>query len=106
MIKSFRRYEILLPRLFNDGQPVSDDLFAETFLELEQRFGAVSSETQIIRGLWQHGGQSYRDDLVRVFVDVPDSEEHRIFFQEYKDKLKIRFRQIDIWITTYLIEII
>jgi hypothetical protein len=49
-----RRFEILLPRQFNDGQPVPDDLFAETLLELRQQFGAVSSETQIIRGLWQH----------------------------------------------------
>src|SRR2546423_11010729 len=70
MSRSFRRYEILLPRQFNDGQTVPDDLFAETLLELEQHFGAVSSETQIIRGVWQHEGQSFRDDLVRRFVDV------------------------------------
>jgi hypothetical protein len=54
MTVSFRRFEILLPQQFNDGKPVPDDLFAETLLELRQQFGAVSSETQIIRGLWQH----------------------------------------------------
>jgi hypothetical protein len=84
MSKSYRRYEILLPRRFNDQQPVPDELVVETLLELEQRFGAVSSETQIIRGLWQHEGQSYRDDLVRVFADVPDTLENRQFFEEYK----------------------
>jgi hypothetical protein len=46
MSKSLRRYEILLPLRLNDGQPVPDDLVADTLLELEQRFGAVSSETQ------------------------------------------------------------
>jgi hypothetical protein len=51
-----RRYEILLPQRFNDGQPVPDDLFADTLLELRSQFGAVSSETQIIRGIWQHAG--------------------------------------------------
>ena len=56
----------------NDGQPVPDDLVAETLLELERRFGAVSSETQTIRGLWRHEGESYRDDLIRVFLDVAD----------------------------------
>jgi hypothetical protein len=45
-----RRYEILLPRRYNDGQPVPDSLIADTLVELEQRFGSVSSETQIIRG--------------------------------------------------------
>jgi hypothetical protein len=106
MSKSYRRYEILLPRRFNDQQPVPDELVVETLLELEQRFGAVSSETQIIRGLWQHEGQSYRDELVRVFVDVPDTPENRQFFEEYKERLKARFRQLDIWMTTYLIEVL
>jgi len=45
MSRSLRRYEVLLPLRFNDGQPVPDDLVADTLLELEQRFGAVSSET-------------------------------------------------------------
>jgi hypothetical protein len=42
MSRSFRRYEVLLPLQFDDGQPVPDDLVADTLLELEQRFGAVS----------------------------------------------------------------
>jgi hypothetical protein len=67
-----RRYEFLLPLRFNDGQPVPNDLLADSLLELEEKFGAVSSETQVIRGFWRPEGQSYRDDLVRVFVDVPD----------------------------------
>lgn len=66
----------------------------------------MSSETQIIRGLWRHEGQSYRDELVRIFVDVPDTPERRHFFEEYKERLKARFRQIDIWITTHLIEVL
>ena len=71
MSRSLRRFEILLPLRFNDGQHVPDDLVADTLLELERQFGAVSSETQTIRGLW-HEGESYRDDLMRVFVDVAD----------------------------------
>ena len=106
MSRSLRRYEILLPLRFNDGQPVPDDFVAETLLELEQRFGAVSSETQTIPGLWRHQGESYRDDLIRVFVDVADEAEHRRFFLELKERLKARFQQIDIWMTTYPIEVL
>ena len=76
MNSSSRRFEILLPLRFNDGQPVPDE------------------------------GQSYRDDLVRVFVDVPDVAESRQFFLEFKERLKARFRQIDIWMTTYPIELL
>ena len=32
-----RRYEILLPLHFNNGQVVPDDLIAQTLLELEQK---------------------------------------------------------------------
>ncbi|HEY7328351.1 MAG TPA: hypothetical protein VH592_11955 [Gemmataceae bacterium] len=78
----------------------------ETVVELRQQFGPVSSETQIIRGLWQHERQSYRDELVRVFVDVRDTPENRQFFEEYKERLKARFRQLDIWMTTYMIEVL
>jgi hypothetical protein len=75
-------------------------------LELRLEVGAVSSETQIIRGLWQHEGQVSRDELVRVFVDVPDLAKSRQFFLEFKERLKARFRQIDVWMTTHPIEVL
>ena len=106
MSRSRRRYELLLPLRFNDGQPVPDDLVADTLIELEGRFGAVSCETQAIRGLWHHDGQPFRDDLVRVFVDVVDEPGAREFFVEFKERLKTRFRQLDIWRTTYPIEVL
>ena len=106
MTDSYRRFEILLPRQFNDGQPVPNEFVADTLLELRQQFGAVSSETQIIRGQWQNQGQVYRDDLTRVLVDAPDLPDTRQFFVELKERLKSRFQQIDIWITTHPIEIL
>jgi hypothetical protein len=66
----------------------------------------VSCETQTIRGHWRNENQSYRDDLIRVFVDVPDVPENRQFFVEYKERLKARFQQLDIWMTTYLLEVL
>jgi hypothetical protein len=48
---------------------------------------------------------SYRDDLVRVFVDVADEPDHRRFLAELKGRLKARFQLIDIWVTTYPVEV-
>ena len=101
-----RRFEILLPTRFNDGQSIPDELFADTLAELEQQFGSVSSESQVIHGRWSYQGQMYRDDSVRVFVDVPDTATSREFFVGYKEQLKSRFRQLDIWMVTYSIEVI
>jgi hypothetical protein len=106
MSRLLRRFEILLPVRFNDGQPVPDEVIGETLLELRQQFGAVSSETQIIRGFWQHEGHLFRDELVRVFVDAPDAPEAREFFLAFKERTKERFRQIDIWMTTYVVEVL
>jgi hypothetical protein len=106
MSRTFRRFEVLLPLRFNDGQAVPEEAVAETLLELESRFGAVSCETQSIRGYWRHEGASYRDDLIRVFVDVVDDPGYRQFFLDLKVRLKVRYQQLDIWMITYLVEVL
>lgn len=100
MSSSQRRYEILLPLRFNDGQAVPDTLIADTLLELEKRFHAISSETQVIHGIWENEGLTYRDELVRVFVDVADTQANRKFFVRFKKELKARFQQLDIRMTS------
>lgn len=106
MSTSFRRFEILLPLQFNDGRAVPDELIADTILELRERFGAVSAETQTIRGMWTQEAEVYRDELIRLFVDTLDTAASREFFIEFKDRLKSRFDQLDIWMTTYPIEVL
>jgi hypothetical protein len=85
---------------------VPRELLADTVLELRSRFHALSCETQIIRGVWEHEGKEYTDELGRLFVDVPDLPENCQFFVEYKQKLKDRFQQLDIWLTSYPVEVI
>ncbi len=101
-----RRYEILLPLQFNDGTPVPDVLIGEVLGEPRRRFGAVTWEPQPIRGAWEHGGEVFRDDLMRVIVGVPDTATNRQHFLELKGDLKARFRQIDIWMTTHLVDVV
>jgi len=76
------------------------------FAELRERFGAASWETQTVHGLWEHEGAVYRDNLTRFFVDVPDLPEHRAFFKDFKEKLKQRFNQLDVWITSHPVDVI
>ena len=102
---SGRRFEILLPLRFNDGSAVPDALIAETLVELRRNFGAVSAETQKIEGQWQHAGQLYRDELMRVFVDVEDTQQNRDFFLQFRERVRSRFRQVSIWMTSHPIDI-
>jgi hypothetical protein len=48
-----RRYEILLPLQFNDGGSVPEAVLWQTVDELESRFGAVSWDSQVVRGIWE-----------------------------------------------------
>ena len=106
MDKPYRRYEVLLPLRFNDGTLVPDELIAQTLLEMRGQFGAVSWESNPLHGEWTHQGQTYRDNLASVFVDVPDTAENRQFFVAFKERLKTDFQQLDIWITTHPLEIL
>ena len=100
------RFEILLPLRFNDGSAVPRELIAQTVGELENQFGAVTWETQVLQGSWRHEGRTYHDELVKIFVDAEDNQPNRAFFKQYKNELKSRFRQIDIWLTVHPIETI
>jgi hypothetical protein len=86
MSTSYRRYDILLPRRYNDGRRVPARLVTETMVELKDNFGAASCETQTIRGQWQQQGLVYQDELVRVFADVEDTAENRQFFLNFKPR--------------------
>jgi hypothetical protein len=103
---SYRRYEVLLPRRHNDGRRVPARFVTETMVELRERFGAASCETQTIRGQWQHQGSVCHDELVRVFADVEDTPENRQFFLSFKTRLKSRFDQIEIWLTSHPIDVL
>ena len=105
-MNALRRYEILLPLRFNDGTPVPETVLAETFAELREEFGAASWETQVLRGSWAEGGVVYQDNLTRFFVDVSDEPSHREFFRGFKERLKVRFAQLDVWITSHPIDVI
>ena len=105
-MKNWRRYEVLLPLRFNNGKPVPKALLAKTVQELEHHFSAVSCETQIIQGRWQNRDVVFRDDLIRIYVDVQRTAGVDRFFLRFKARLKTRFRQLDIWMTSHAIDVI
>ena len=105
MSSKSRRFEILLPLKFNDGSTVPRDWFAEAAKELAVQFGAASYETQKIQGQWRHGGVVYHDTLIKIVIDLPDTAENRRWMKSYRDRWKIRLKQIELWLVSYLIVI-
>src|SRR5262249_24718022 len=105
MSSKWRRFEVLLPVRFNDGREVPPEWLAEAVLEIVEQFGAASYETQKVEGHWRHGGVIYRDELVRVVVDVPNTKKNRTWMRKFKERWKTRLEQIDLWVVSYLIDI-
>ena len=105
MSSRWRRFEVLLPLQFNDGREIPSEWLAEAVLEIVDYFGAASYETQKVEGHWRHGGILYRDNLVRIVVDVPDSAKNRQWMREFKGRWKERLEQLELWMVSYRIEV-
>ena len=105
MSSKWRRYEVLLPLQFNDGRTVPSDWLAEAVLEVVDNFGAASYETQKVEGHWRQGGVVYRDDLVRIVIDMPDSTKNRQWMTQFKKRWKDRLEQLELWLVSYRIEL-
>jgi hypothetical protein len=50
----------------------------------------ASYGTQKVEGHWRHGGVLYRDNLVKIVADVPDSAENRVWLHAFTTRWKTR----------------
>jgi hypothetical protein len=105
MSSRWRRFEVLLPLQFNDGRDVPAEWLADAVLEIVDRFGAVSYETQKLEGHWRHGGVLYRDNLVKLVVDVHDTPANREWMRQFKVRWKDRLEQLDLWLVSYRVDV-
>lgn len=105
MSSRWRRFEVLLPLQFNDGREVPPAWLAEAVLEVVDHFGAASYETQKVEGHWRQSGVLYRDNLVRIIVDIPDSAKNRQWMKQFKVRWKERLEQLELWMVSYCIEV-
>jgi hypothetical protein len=80
-------------------------MLAEAVLEVVNRFGAASYETQKVEGHWRHGGVHFRDNLVRIVVDVPETKKNREWVRAYKARWKKKLEQLELWVVSYRIEV-
>lgn len=100
-----RRCEILLPLKHNDGSAIATEAFEQTREELVSRFGAVTISPHTFLGVWTYEGQRYEDELIKFVVDVDDSPESERYLADLKQVWLERFQQLEIYITSYPIEI-
>jgi hypothetical protein len=105
MSSRWRRFEVLLPTQFNDGRDVPPEWLADAVLEIVEQFGAASYETQRVEGHWRHAGVAYRDNLVRLVIDVPDTSKNKLWMKAFKLRWKTKLEQLELWLVSYVITV-
>jgi len=80
-------------------------LLAEAVLEVVDHFGAVTYETQKVEGHWRHEGIVYKDNLVKLIVDVPDNTTARRWMKAYKERWRKRLKQLELWLISFPIQL-
>ncbi|MBA7660658.1 hypothetical protein ES703_68662 [subsurface metagenome] len=91
-------YQLYLPLTYNDGSPIEEGKFNMTRQELVTRFGGLTTTPPgfPLQGWWQSAGAVVRDDIV-VWTVVTQGDENG-FFQTFKQLLRERFAQEEIYI--------
>lgn len=47
----------------------------------------------------------YRDNLVKIVVDVPDQDASRDWMKGYKTRWMTKFEQLELWVVSYRIDV-
>lgn len=98
--------QILLPLYDNDGMRFPKDRYDEVRDEMIRRFGGLTAYARTpVSGLWQPApGETLHDDLViyEVMAETLDTR----WWQEYRKDLEARFRQQELVVRAYPVQIL
>ena len=105
MNNKLRRFEILLPRKYNNGREIPHQLLGLSLQEVVDKFDAASFEPVSGEGYWRHEGILYSDTHAKIVVDIPDTPENIRWMRDYKARWKELLDQLDLWLISYEIDV-
>lgn len=97
--------QLFLPLRNNEGTRFPREPYDEVGRELTERFGGLTAYTRApATGLWEDGGQTFRDDLViyEVLAEQLDLD----WWCHYRTALERRFRQETLLVRVQEVQII
>lgn len=111
-MKFKKRVSILIPTHYNADnygprEKINGDEYTTTYIELMRNLGGCTYDETVKKGAWKDDdGKEYYDDNTTFYSDYDNTETNKQFLNDYKEILKIRFRQKEIYMTISNIEII
>ena len=97
--------EIYLPTSYNDGRPIEKEPFERTYQELIERFEAYSLKEEV-HGAWIYQGKKYEEKNQVLSVVTLDTKANRQWLRSFKETLKQRFQQIEIFMKIVPVDLI
>ncbi|HIC91286.1 MAG TPA: hypothetical protein EYP21_04340 [Syntrophaceae bacterium] len=93
------QYDIYIPLKYNDGRNIEPHKFDLTRQELIKQFGGLTiiPAEGSIEGWWKFGDRIIRDEI--KIYRVSATQHDAIFWQTYKETLRNRFEQEEIFIS-------
>jgi len=77
--------------------------------KLSQRLSTISGQPVMrhrkLKVIGVTAASFYRDNLVRIVIDVSDSVKNRQWIRKFKAHWKTRLEQLELWVVSYPIEI-
>ena len=97
--------QLLLPVYDNEGQPFGPEQYAPVRQLLIGRFGGLTAYVRApAAGLWKDGGETVRDDVVVYEVMVEELD--RAWWGEYRETLRLAFRQEALVVRAQRVEVL
>lgn len=93
------RCEFYLPSYYNDKTPIEAKKYRYVKNKLLMKFGGVSVHPATVEGLWKDPKTSiiYSDNSYKFEITVEKNDESKKFFEEFKEELKVIFKQHQIY---------
>jgi hypothetical protein len=101
------RFEVLLPIRYNEGDEVEARKIYDSKEELMSHFGGLTADGIVRAGSWRDAdGIRYDDETIRLTVDIDNTPAAIGTMTAYKANLLDRFRQKEIYIVSWAIDVL
>ena len=93
------RFEVMIPLADNDGNRFPMEEIIQVRNNLTDEFGGCRSQPLApFEGTWVDENKVYLDELMLFIVDAPRTDTSIEWFLKYKEHLKQKFTQIEIYL--------
>jgi len=104
-------YRIFLPKFFNDGQEIPEEIISKIAEEIREKFGGYTLDPHarmpIIEGFWKsEDNENYKEEMYLIDLFVEDTFDTKKWFKAQGELWRQKLKQKKLFIITQYAEVI